>query len=180
MNARVFGYGSLVNRRTQTYADMRPGVAEGWRRAWRHTPLRPVAYLTAVADAGSEIEGLTAAVEDGDWPALDEREAAYLRAPLPEGAWIYHIPDGLHGPATETHPILRSYLDVVVQGYLTEFGEGGVGRFFDTTDGWDAPILDDRAAPIYARAQAVTAAESALVDEHLARMRAFPSRSRGG
>ena len=35
-------------------------------------------------------------------------------------------------------PILLSYLDVVVQGYLAEFGEAGVARFFASTDGWGA------------------------------------------
>ena len=37
-----------------------------------------------------------------------------------------------------------SYLDVVVQGFAHEFGEGGVQRFFDTTDGWDTPVINDR------------------------------------
>ncbi|MEM7659430.1 MAG: hypothetical protein AAF399_25150, partial [Bacteroidota bacterium] len=96
---------------------------------------------------------------------------AYLRAPLPEGPSIYHIPDGLHGPATEMHPILRSYLDTVVQGYLREFGVDGVARLFATTSGWEAPIRDDRVAPVYARAQPLTGEETALVDRHLAAAR---------
>jgi hypothetical protein len=49
------------------------------------------------------------------------------------------------------HPVLLSYLDVVVQGYLQEFDEAGVAHFFDTTDGWDAPLLDDRTHPHYPR-----------------------------
>jgi hypothetical protein len=56
---------------------------------------------------------------------------------------------------------------VVVQGYLREFGEEGVTRFFTTTHGWDAPILDDRAAPRYPRHQPVTATERAITDAHL-------------
>ena len=55
-----------------------------------------------------------------------------------------------------------------MQGYLRVHGEEGVGQFFDTTDGWDMPILDDRAAPLYPRHQVLTAAETALVDHHLA------------
>ncbi|MEM7709833.1 MAG: gamma-glutamylcyclotransferase family protein [Pseudomonadota bacterium] len=169
MTPRVFGYGSLVNRRTHTYPQAERLSIKGWRRAWRHTALRPVAFLTAVPDDGAAIDGLTAAIPDGDWTALDLREAAYLRAPLPEGPSIYHIPADLHGPATEAHPILRSYLDTVVQGYLSEFGREGVARLFATTTGWTAPIRDDRAAPIYARAQTLTPEETALVDDHLAR-----------
>ncbi|MEM8823794.1 MAG: gamma-glutamylcyclotransferase family protein [Pseudomonadota bacterium] len=172
MTHRFFGYGSLVNRRTHDYADAQPMTVKGWRRAWRHTSLRPVAFLTVVPDDDAAIDGLAASIPNADWSALDEREAAYLRAPLPEGPSIYHIPDGLHGPATETHPILRSYIDTVVQGYLREFGKDGVARLFATTAGWDAPIRDDRAAPIYSRAQMLTPEETELVDDHLARTRA--------
>ncbi|WP_323785658.1 hypothetical protein [Thalassovita sp.] len=65
------------------------------------------------------------------------------------------------------HPILLSYLDVVVQGYHQEFGEQGVTRFFQTTDGWDAPILDDRKQPHYPRHQTLARPETRLVDRML-------------
>ena len=64
-------------------------------------------------------------------------------------------------------PIALSYLDVVVQGYLAEFGEAGVARFFETTDGWDAPVLNDRDAPIYRRHRPSSAKERRLVSDHL-------------
>jgi len=67
-------------------------------------------------------------------------------------------------------PVLLSYLDVVVQGYLREFGEAGVRGFFDTTRGWDAPLLDDRAAPLYPRHRRLSDDERALTDAHLARL----------
>ncbi|WP_010137298.1 hypothetical protein [Oceanicola sp. S124] len=57
-----------------------------------------------------------------------------------------------------------------MQGYLDEFGEAGVARFFETTDGWGAPIRDDRAAPLYPRAQKLSPAERALVDRWLAKL----------
>lgn len=175
-----FGYGSLVNRATHAFADAQPARLSGWRRVWRHTDLRPVAFLTAVPDAAAEIEGLIAPVPGADWPALDRREAAYIRAPAadqvrhslshaPEIA-VYTIPEDRHAAPDAAHPLLLSYIDVVVQGYLREFGEAGVRRFFDTTHGWEAPILDDRAAPRYARHQSLSDAERALVDAHLARI----------
>ena len=167
---RFFGYGSLVNRRTHGYPDARPLTVSGWRRAWRHTALRPVAFLTAVPAPGHRIDGLSAAVPGGDWAALDLREAAYARVGLPEGPALYHIPAGAHGVPTAPHPVLLSYLDVVVQGYHAEFGERGVAEFFETTDGWDAPMRDDRAAPKYPRAQVLEPGERALVDRWLARM----------
>jgi len=179
-HAYFFGYGSLVNRATHGFAGARPARLAGWRRVWRHTTLRPVAYLTVVPDPGAEIDGLIAPVPGDDWPALDAREAAYIRAPAapqvrhdlphtPEIA-VYTIPEGHHGTPSETYPVLLSYLETVVQGYLHEFGASGVTRFFDTTEGWDAPVLDDRAAPRYPRHQPPDAQARALVEIHLARM----------
>ncbi|QPM90971.1 gamma-glutamylcyclotransferase family protein [Pseudooceanicola algae] len=171
-----FGYGSLVNRRTHVYGQARPARAQGWRRIWRHTALRPVAILTAIPAPETEIEGLVAAVPGADWAALDARECDYDRVltfdiahgltPPPEVA-IYTIPETKHPRAAEPTVILLSYLDVVVQGYLDEFGEAGVDRFFATTDGWDAPILNDRAAPTYPRAQLLAPTETGLVDHYL-------------
>lgn len=172
-----FGYGSLVNRRTHGYGDAAPAQLSGWRRIWRHTGLRPVAFLTVIPDASAEIDGLVARIDGTDWSALDERERAYDRVkaitirhaiPQVEDVQVYTIPDGKHAAATEAHPVLLSYLDTVVQGFLDEFGEDGVARFFATTAGWDAPIADDRSRPLYPRHQVLTTRERALVDNHLA------------
>ena len=164
---RFFGYGSLVNRATQDYPNVQRLRVKGWARAWRHTSLRDVAFLTAVRDPKSEIDGLSADVPNADWAALDEREFAYDRVPLDDhqNTVIYEIPEGKHVTASAAHPILLSYLDVVVQGYLSEFGEDGAKRFFDTTYGWDAPILNDRHAPIYPRHQVLSRTQRAFVDE---------------
>ena len=124
-----FGYGSLVNRATHDYADAHPARIEGWRRAWRHVEGRKVAFLTAVPAPGSFIDGLIAHVPDGDWAALDMREHAYARVLATDvehgitGApeiHIYHAPADMHRPASEMRPVLLSYVDVVVQGYLRE------------------------------------------------------------
>lgn len=172
-----FGYGSLVNRTTHDYQDCRRAVLTGWRRAWRHTELRPAAFLTSVRADGSEIDGLTALVPAGDWAALDAREYAYARSDIAHllrhdaaerrKVQVYAIAEGAHGAPTERHPILLSYLDVVVQGYLREFGEAGVARFFETTDGWEAPVRDDRHDPVYSRHRRLTTAERDLVDQYL-------------
>ena len=179
-NAYFFGYGSLVNRATHAYAEAHPARIPGWRRVWRHTAHHPYAFLTAVPAPGTSIDGLIAGVPGGDWEALDEREAGYDRL-LAEAVdhpveraidiQIYSIPPTKHAAPEAARPILLSYLDVVVQGYLTEFGADGVEAFFATTDGWDAPLLDDRNAPRYPRAQALTPEETALVDDLCARYR---------
>lgn len=166
---RFFGYGSLVNTSTHNYPNVRRERISGWARAWCHTAQRQVAFLSAVPDPRSEIEGLSADVPGGDWAALDTREYAYERRALsaPQGTAIYTIPSGQHAPASTAHPILLSYLDVVVQGYLREFGEAGGAMFFATTHGWDAPILDDRKAPQYPRHQVLSADETSFVDMSL-------------
>ena len=179
-SAYFFGYGSLVNRATHAYPRAAPATAAGWRRAWVHTEARPYAYLSAVRAPGHRIEGLIAAVPGGDWAALDQREAAYDR--IPDTGNISHmetsvqaisidaVPPAASSNIATRHPILLSYLDVVLQGYLREFGREGAEAFVATTDGWDAPVLDDRAAPIYSRHQRLDRADTAFVDAALDRL----------
>ena len=176
-----FGYGSLVNRNTHSYPDAQPARLKGWRRTWVRTGRRDLVFLSVKPDAHSDIDGLIAAVPGADWIALDKRETGYQR--LSSGGAVVHAlspaPDISHYRVPESsavaggdHMILLSYLDVVVQGFLREFGISGVTDFFDTTDGWDTPILNDRADPRYPRAQPLTQDETALVDEHLGRLSA--------
>lgn len=172
-----FGYGSLVNRATHDFPDAQPATLAGWRRAWRHTDLRPVAFLTAIPAPGERIDGMIAHVPHDDWQALDQREWAYDRVPAtgavshrlkhPAEIAVYAVPEERHNEPTDRYPILLSYIDVVVQGYLREYGADGAERFFATTDGWEAPVLNDRAAPRYPRHQQLRPEETAFVDAHL-------------
>lgn len=181
-----FGYGSLVNRQTHTYPQARRAKVAGWQRAWRRASDRGWCYLTAVPAPNAVLWGLMAAVPKADWAALDKRESAYQRlatrlhqddetagnpptSPASIDLAIYAIAPERQRLPDDAAPVLLSYLDVVVQGYLREFGEEGVAHFFDTTLGWEAPILDDRAAPIYPRHQDLSSDERALVDDQLAR-----------
>ena len=178
--AYFFGYGSLVNLATHDFGDAHPARARGWRRAWRHTRLRPVAFLTAVPDPACVIDGMIAHVPGDDWAALDAREHAYARVKACDdvdhalshrpSVAIYAIPHDAHGHPDAAHPVLLSYVDVVIQGYLRQFGEAGAQRFFDTTSGWDAPVMDDRTAPVYSRHQRLSADERGFVDAALRRL----------
>ncbi|WP_299080864.1 gamma-glutamylcyclotransferase family protein [uncultured Ruegeria sp.] len=175
-----FGYGSLVNLATHDFPDPQPATLKGWRRVWRHTDLRPVAFLTAIPDAASEIEGMIAHVPDDDWAALDEREWAYNRVPATQSIShpltrdvdiaVYAVPKDRENDAPNHHPLLLSYIDVVVQGYLRAFGSDGADRFFATTDGWEAPVLNDRAEPRYPRHQQLKRVETDFVDSRLQRV----------
>ena len=176
----LFGYGSLVNLATHDLRDARPARMKGWRRAWKHTDLRPVAFLTVVPDLESEIDGMIAHVPNDDWLALDEREWAYDRIPATRSVIhplthdveiaVYAVPPLKHTGPTDRHPLLLSYIDVVVQGYLRAFGREGADHFFATTVGWDGPIMDDRAAPRYPRHQQLNTTETGYVDDHLIRL----------
>lgn len=174
---RFFGYGSLVNAATHDYPNATATTVQGWRRVWRQTVLRPYAYLSVLPAPGGEIRGLVAEVPGDDWAALDQRERAYDR--LPSGMAdisIYVVPDR-HLAQGGDRPVLLSYIDVVLQGYLRMFGPDGPVHFAETTDGWDTPVLNDRAAPIYSRAQRLSPDETAMVDALLAekRVRIIPA-----
>ena len=174
---RVFGYGSLVNRATHSYSDPRKATLAGWRRVWKQAAHRPVAFLSVEPCSETTLLGLVANVPGQDWEALDAREAAYLRREATHQidhdgesghTVVYEAnPDHVADPSTD-HPILLSYLDVVVQGYLREWGEDGVHHLFQTTRGFEGPILDDRTEPIYPRAQPLSRAERRRVDTALA------------
>ncbi|WP_187429035.1 hypothetical protein ROLI_035850 [Roseobacter fucihabitans] len=177
-----FGYGSLVNTKSHAYPDPRPARLHGWRRAWVATPRFGVVLLTGVPAPGHSIQGLIAAVPGADWAALDAREGGYARIAT-ENTVDHNHPDPLDIAVYAVAPenqrrrgeqmILLSYLDVVVQGFHEVFGTAGVESFFETTDGWDTPILDDRANPIYPRHQALSTEQTALVDAHLTRLSAW-------
>jgi hypothetical protein len=176
-----FGYGSLVNTKSHSYPDPHPATLRGWRRAWVATPRYGVVLLTGVRAPGHEIKGLMAKVPGADWAALDAREGGYARLPAshevdhahparPEVAVYAVDPD--HISESESHVILLSYLDVVVQGFHEVYGPQGVQHFFDTTDNWHTPILNDRDDPIYPRHQSLTPQQRDLVDGNLDRLAA--------
>ncbi|AEI95499.1 gamma-glutamylcyclotransferase family protein [Roseobacter litoralis] len=176
-----FGYGSLVNTKSHDYPNPQPATLRGWRRAWVATPRYGVVLLTGVQAPGHSIDGLIAHVPGADWAALDAREGGYarLQASRDVDHELSHRPEiAVYAVAPEdmtdnkSHSILLSYLDVVVQGFHEVYGASGVQHFFDTTDNWHTPILNDRDDPIYPRHQRLTRAQTALVDENLDRLSA--------
>ena len=174
---RFFGYGSLVNRATHDYPSAMPAKLDGWRRVWVHVAERPVAYLSVEPDPYSHILGLVADVPGDDWAALDEREHAYARHPVEahvgaerQTVQVYAVPSPNRLTPSKVNPLLLSYIDVVVQGFLREFGKEGASHFFATTHGWESPILNDRQKPIYPRSQKLTPAETNVVDQGLAQL----------
>ncbi len=182
-----FGYGSLVNLETlQTpYISARPAILDGWKRVWlsrpklegSFAPYSGLAFLSVKPSQNTRIEGMIVQDSSSSLPSLDEREALYDRVKLPNDAvqlsdaasidagksYLYVAQP--QPPELEAPPkILRSYLDVVFQGYLHHFGEGALSRFVETTDNFGLQVLEDRNAPIYPRSVTCSGAELNIFD----------------
>nr|WP_281496099.1 gamma-glutamylcyclotransferase family protein [Marivita sp. S6314] len=166
---------------THQFDPIHPSQISGWRRVWHRAPVRPAAFLSVVRDADATIDGVIAPVPDDNWADLDAREYAYDRILVTEtvshtavavrDVSIYAIPPDHAAPPDEDHPILLSYVDAVIQGYLHHFGEDGATRFAHGTEGWDTCVLNDRDAPIYPRAQVLSLTERECVDDLLSDLR---------
>ena len=185
-----FGYGSLVNRTTlrTEFIDAQPARLHGWRRCWR--PRKPQdnpaeaqrrsSMLSARRHGEDAIDGLLVYDRLDHLPAVDAREASYHRVSVqvdvlevsgtvPEDCPVYiyesHTNGAVHDPGA---PILQSYLDAVMQGFMHEFGEDGVLGFLHSTDGFDRPVRADRHAPVYSRAVELPDHHCSLFDAMLA------------
>lgn len=181
MSQRFFGYGSLVNLQTHSYDAVEPATLVGWRRRWSHRVQRNganVSSLSVIRASNSRIAGVTASVPGGDWDALDAREHGYERLIIPfedlepsaENISVYKSLPQNDVVGNAAFPILQSYLDCVLQGFLHIHGPDAPTAFIASTDGWETPILQDRAAPRYPRAITLSDDETAHIDELLADM----------
>jgi len=177
-----FGYGSLVNLGSlrTPYISAYRATLQGWKRAWlarprvenSFAPTDGLAFLSVVSAPDSNIDGLVITDHASSLPALDEREALYTRVDIDAADLNYHddvadvdsqfLYEADQPLAHDGAEILRSYLDVVMQGYLQHFGEAGLHRFMQTTLNFDCAIREDRDNPVYPRPTTLTAAEKAL------------------
>lgn len=184
-----FGYGSLVNRETlRTHiVGARPARVSGWRREWQPRPDAGLAadravhasLLTVRPAPESEIDGLLVFDHVDNLAAVDLRENDYQRrhVPLetltvigdgvPDGCPVYIYEADPPEESPEDCPILQSYLDAVLKGFLREHGLEGLQHFIRGTAHFDTPILGDRDWPIYPRAVSLSAEDRALFDRLL-------------
>ena len=188
-NIAYFGYGSLVNLGSlrTPYISAHRATLKGWKRVWLARPrvensfaaTDGLAFLSVVADDDAEIDGMVITDHVSSLPALDEREALYSRVSIATDDLRYHdepsaisqqfLYEADQPLARDGAEILRSYLDVVMQGYLGHFGEAGLQRFIDTTLNFECAIREDRDNPIYPRATTLTPAEKRVFAKILPR-----------
>ena len=182
---RYFGYGSLVNEATRPAGSLTtPGRLHGYVRQWRAvgaTSFGKVCALSVAPDPDHAIDGVMIEEPADRLAALDAREYRYVRKQVPAGQFVtshrtdaahrdafYYQADGVHAKwADSEYPILQSYVDAVMQGFLHLFGEHGVVHFAATTQGWEAPIVADRALPRYPRSVNLSEAEQDFIDATL-------------
>lgn len=185
-----FGYGSLVNDKTRNAESF--GIAvrlKGYKRhwsVWEASPERKALGLQgAVALSVSPCEeaycdGLLVFDRKEHLPQVDLREAHYSRVriksedmqsaqPLTDlvDYYIYVGQPALTNASDPKFPILQSYIDAVMQGFLDKFGEAGVKRFVEETEGWHIPVLGDRQRPIYPRSVTLSPEEEIMIDRYV-------------
>ncbi|HTA42094.1 MAG TPA: gamma-glutamylcyclotransferase family protein [Bryobacteraceae bacterium] len=176
-----FGYGSLVNRHTRVSGrSVRPGYVTGWVRQWKHcsaTPFGNVCALTVTRRPGVQIDGVFILDDAEGMAAVDRREDGYERVRLEPGevdasfadlnAFMYVSSSEYTRWGDEEFPILRSYLDCVLAGYIDVWGPDGARHFIQTTEGWQVPIFNDREMPKYPRAVALDEFSRSTIDDLL-------------
>ena len=165
-----------MNRETRPAGEFsKPATLKGWRRVWENRTADPnrVQQCTSLSaealkqPSGGSIDGVIGRMPRSHLAQLDEREAGYDRLALSvdqfdisdnhvgveaDVIYVYQSERQNRFLANDEHPILQSYIDCVLAGYLTQFGPSGMQAMVDSTRGWNRPIMDDRAAPHYPRA----------------------------
>jgi len=166
MNHYIFGYGSIINKRS-TKETGKTGVSipvtiRGFQREWNVvSPEMKISAVGAVPKNESICNGVLTEIDVSELPSFDKREKGYERleffqshliqgdVPSESKLWIYVVKDPLF-PTLE-YPIAQSYLDVILMGCF-DFSETFAIQFIQLTSGWEYPWINDRKCPRYARA----------------------------
>ena len=179
-----FGYGSLVNPRTlrTKFLGIRRAEAAGWRRVFLPRDANEEMSLLSVRrDEQAAVHGVVVYDLAAHLPSVDEREAGYARqivdlsrlsieTPPLENVPVFIYEALAGGPTAEDRQsaILQSYLDAVMQGFRMLYGDDGLRRFIEETDGFETKLWLDRDAPRYARSVALDEGEAAMFDRLVA------------
>ena len=175
MDSLIFGYGSLMDRRSRcsTIPDATfaiPAYVKGLARSWNMRSQRSpstMTYLGATFIATKECNGVLFKTPNTALKNLDRRERNYQRerldpnqirlldtsAEVPDGdIWVYISPSEKAPDAS--FPIVQSYLDICLNGCLEIEQEFGSSRacsfasdFIQSTANWSTHWINDRRCP---------------------------------
>ena len=160
----IFGYGSLVNAesRAASFESMTSVVAArisadfGYKRVWNYQGPGFTALGLEKTNNAMSINGIIYSVKAEDMTVWDQRERNYDRIELPwefvesvdwmdlpkKGKlWVY-VPK-VNNTASPSHPIIQSYVDICVTGFL-DYSEEFAIEFLETTGNWSMYWLNDR------------------------------------
>jgi hypothetical protein len=189
----VFGYGSLMERKSRTGTNPEavgawPARVNGYRRGWFHQFAEHVGssctFLGAVESARAKINGVIYFVQD--FEKTKEREIDYTATAVPAdriemldgaGPWdtgkvvyIFVSDDVAISKPTSGCPIVQSYVDTCINGCLEieaiyRSAHGFVQEFIDTTTGWKTAYwVNDR---LYPRRPRIYVPNAFAIDEAL-------------
>lgn len=167
----LIGYGSLIDADSRAGTagarlealPIRVSADFGWRRVWNlvaGSGFTALGLESGRADAPAEtINGVMFPVDGPMLAKFDRREAGYDRVAVPHAliqslswmqlpvagtAFIYVPKPGARAGVPDAgHPIVQSYVDLVVSGALP-YGEPFAREVIETTFGWETFWLNDR------------------------------------
>jgi len=170
----IFGYGSLINSISRAVTG-ETGVAvavkiDGFSRHWsKISDDFGMSSVVVLADEKGACNGVLVEVEESEFEQFDKRERGYQRVQvdvsklsfyedgidLENGSqevcvWLYQASEVV--PPCTKHPVVFSYLDVILAGCL-EYSEAFCEDFVQLTKGWHYAMLNDRQMPRYPRVQ---------------------------
>jgi hypothetical protein len=171
----IFGYGSLINSISRTVTG-ETGVAtavkiSGISRHWsRISEDFGMSSVVVVENIEGQCNGVIVEVPESELVHFDKRERGYQRVLVDANnvefydqggsinlqssgntnIWLYQS-DKVVNPC-DNHPVVFSYLDVILSGCL-EYSEAFCNDFIEHTQGWQHAMLNDRDMPRYPRVQ---------------------------
>ncbi len=171
----IFGYGSLINSLSRSVTgETGSAVAvkiSGFERHWSCISTDyGMSSVVVIAAKKAACNGVIVEVNPDQLANFDLRERGYQRVLVDVAQIDFYLTDSplpapIEGPVKiwlyqahkvilpcENHPVVLSYLDVILAGcleYSSEFCED----FVALTQGWQHAMLNDRQAPRYPRVQ---------------------------
>jgi len=190
----IVGYGSLMQtaskRSTEPNAgENLPVLVTGFQRAWNTHGVYPTCYLgVQPSPAATMVAALYRSFPEDGKLSADAREIDYCRAavaadsvkmldassvPADSQIWIYvNKPDTLKAP-DQGHPIVQSYVDIVIIGCMelqqrvADPELDFVEQCVKTTAGWSKHWVNDR---LYPRRPYTHQPQAFQIDRHLQRL----------